>query len=378
VCPGGYSSFSVKVTRPKEIISPVDLNNLIDKEFVTSLDCHDPKRSLEDQKFISTLQQGIRKTSDGHFEMPLPFRDANPALPNNRIMAEKRLEGLKRKFTKDIKYREEYSKFNTLPQSSQSPVVPDSDPELKQVRSLITKQGSDDNMTKHWSRFSSWERLRKAVAHCLQYKRILQQRVKARENKQDQDIKTEMNVELICGAERVILKSTQREHLSAEIKRLQTGRHTAGKEQSGISKLDPYLDEYGLLRVGGRLHQSSLSPELKHPVILPRDNHVSDLLVRHIHERARKEDGKRKKWTHPERNMAVGDVVMLKESDCPRNVWPLAIVEAIHPSEDGKVRKVTVRVADQQMTMQGTRTKAQSVLHRPVHKCVLLHEANTF
>jgi len=114
-----------------------------------------------------------------------------------------------------------------------------------------------------------------------------------RENKQDQDIRTEMNVELICEAEREILKST---HLSTEIKRLQTGRHTAGKEHSGISKLDPHLDEYGLLRVGGRLHQSSLSPELKHPVILPRDNHVSDLLVRHIHERARKEDGKRKKW----------------------------------------------------------------------------------
>lgn len=41
----------------------------------------------------------------------------------------------------------------------------------------------------------------------------------------------------------------------------------------------------GLLRVGGRLKQSSLSQELKHPVILPKNSHISKLILAHYHEK---------------------------------------------------------------------------------------------
>ncbi|XP_057183499.1 uncharacterized protein LOC130550135 [Triplophysa rosa] len=39
----------------------------------------------------------------------------------------------------------------------------------------------------------------------------------------------------------------------------------------------------GLLCVGGRLKQSSLSEELKHPVILPKDSHIVELILAHYH-----------------------------------------------------------------------------------------------
>ena len=84
---------------------------------------------------------------------------------------------------------------------------------------------------------------------------------------------------------------------------------------------------------------------------------------------------KRQKWTHSHRNMAVGDIVMVKEDNISRCDWPIAIVEEVFPSSDGKVRKIKIRLADQNMNKHGVRTKAQTILERPVHKCVLLHEA---
>ena len=52
---------------------------------------------------------------------------------------------------------------------------------------------------------------------------------------------------------------------------------------SSIKKLIPFLNENdNLLRVGGRLQQSELSEDEKHPIIIPR-GHFATLLVRHMH-----------------------------------------------------------------------------------------------
>ena len=44
--------------------------------------------------------------------------------------------------------------------------------------------------------------------------------------------------------------------------------------RSLIRNLDPFLDE-GLNRVGGRLDKSNMPAQMKPPVILPKDHHVS-------------------------------------------------------------------------------------------------------
>ena len=40
----------------------------------------------------------------------------------------------------------------------------------------------------------------------------------------------------------------------------------------------------GLLRVGGRLHHSSLDRSEKSPLIIPGQHHIATLLIRHHHE----------------------------------------------------------------------------------------------
>lgn len=49
-------------------------------------------------------------------------------------------------------------------------------------------------------------------------------------------------------------------------------------------KLDPVVAD-GVLRVGGRLSKSALPEEMKHPAILPKESHVSQLILQHIHEK---------------------------------------------------------------------------------------------
>ncbi|XP_069990637.1 uncharacterized protein [Penaeus vannamei] len=58
-------------------------------------------------------------------------------------------------------------------------------------------------------------------------------------------------------------------------------------KSSLIMALNPYLDEDGVLRVGGRLQQSSLRSYQKHPIILPGKSHISTLIVRHYHQSVR-------------------------------------------------------------------------------------------
>nr|XP_055053880.1 uncharacterized protein LOC129439016 [Misgurnus anguillicaudatus] len=77
----------------------------------------------------------------------------------------------------------------------------------------------------------------------------------------------------------------------------------------------------------------------------------------------------RRLWTEDKPNINVGDVVLLKDSQVHRNEWPVGLIVNTFPSQDGKVRKVEVRVAKQ-----GT---VKTFLRPVTEIIVLLSEANT-
>ncbi len=52
-----------------------------------------------------------------------------------------------------------------------------------------------------------------------------------------------------------------------------------------LYRLDPLLDVNVVLRVGGRIRRGDFSLGVRHPVILPRKGHITELLIRHFHER---------------------------------------------------------------------------------------------
>ena len=49
------------------------------------------------------------------------------------------------------------------------------------------------------------------------------------------------------------------------------------------------------------------------------------------------------KWSRPQRQVQVGDIVLLKDTDLFVRSWPLARVIEVHPGDDGHVRVATVK-----------------------------------
>ncbi|KRY40069.1 hypothetical protein T01_3028 [Trichinella spiralis] len=52
-----------------------------------------------------------------------------------------------------------------------------------------------------------------------------------------------------------------------------------------MREFEPCSDQDGLLRMGGRLRRSTLPPESKHPIILPHNHPVTELLIKDHHVR---------------------------------------------------------------------------------------------
>ena len=61
-------------------------------------------------------------------------------------------------------------------------------------------------------------------------------------------------------------------------------RKTLGEGRS-VYKLDPFIDERVLLRVGGRLRKSNLHFVEVHPILLSKDSCITRLIVEWCHQK---------------------------------------------------------------------------------------------
>ncbi|XP_022102427.1 uncharacterized protein LOC110985605 [Acanthaster planci] len=188
-----------------------------------------------------------------------------------------------------------------------SPTVSSDDPEVKKVQAFSTHSSPKHSMLERLERFSQWHRVKGAVAICLK----LKQRLKARLIKRGQTIKPiqtpqerpiplyePATVEELYQSEVEIIRLLQRHSFAGEMKILESldvssncvDRQTAGvrnkamRKTSCLYRLDPFIDEDGVMRVGGRIKRADLPPNFKHPAILPRNHHITDLIIRHCHE----------------------------------------------------------------------------------------------
>lgn len=152
--------------------------------------------------------------------------------------------------------------------------VSDNDPELRTVHVLNTKTKERQNLLDRLTKFSDWKRAVKAIARLKRHAR----KIKGLKPGISEDTSVEERQE----AELFIIRLVQTEAFSSEIKTL---RECKEDKANKLHKLSPFVDEHGVLRVGGRLTRSSLHPHVKHPAILPKASHVSSLLIKHHHEK---------------------------------------------------------------------------------------------
>ncbi|KAL6472372.1 hypothetical protein MHYP_G00185600 [Metynnis hypsauchen] len=97
-------------TQVKEVIVPTDVLKVLESDF-NERNVEDAHFSQDDLHFITKMEKGIKTQANGQREMPLPFKEDKPCLPNNLKCADHRLRCLKRRFEKDKQYHKDYVAF---------------------------------------------------------------------------------------------------------------------------------------------------------------------------------------------------------------------------------------------------------------------------
>lgn len=163
--------------------------------------------------------------------------------------------------------------------------VDDNDPEVRATVNMTQGRESTEafaSLTERLERFSSWGQATRAIAGCIRYMKKLCSTEKIRKRSKQYEPYSVAEIEV---AQKVILLSVQREHFSNELSAMDTMGAVTVKKSSSLYRLDPYVDEKGLIHVGGRLSRASLAAEELHPIVIPKTGHITELLIRHYHQR---------------------------------------------------------------------------------------------
>ena len=122
---------------------------------------------------------------------------------------------------------------------------------------------------------SNLHRLVRTVAYCVRFIRVQQPAA-------DRDLGAITAAEYDHGLKRLVY-FVQHLEFKPEFNALNSGTNLP--TTSSLKSLNPFVDDDGLLRVGGRLQHSSLGYDAKHPLILPATSNLTALVIRSEHLR---------------------------------------------------------------------------------------------
>lgn len=123
-------------------------------------------------------------------------------------------------------------------------------------------------------RVSSFNRLINVTAYVLRFIRNL--RI-SKENRNSDKI---LSIEETRNARKYWIKKIQSESFSQEIASLKKKNSVC----TSLRKLNIFLDEEGIIRVGGRIRRSELQYGSRHPYLLPKDTKFVQLLIENHHK----------------------------------------------------------------------------------------------
>ncbi|KRZ75294.1 Gypsy retrotransposon integrase-like protein 1 [Trichinella papuae] len=133
-----------------------------------------------------------------------------------------------------------------------------------------------ENISLNPERYEHLDRLLRITAYCIRF------------GKNCRLPKSERLVEYLTplemqNAENHWIRKAQHERFANEIRQLSNGRQIAAN--SRLQQFDPFIDEHGLLRIGGRLQNSDLPENTKHPILLPDKHPITTAIIRRCHLR---------------------------------------------------------------------------------------------
>lgn len=171
-----------------------------------------------------------------------------------------------------------------------------------------------------YERFSNWQRLLRATTYVLRF--IHNSKLRLQERSLDIFSSDEL-----LAAENVLYRQAQYDCFNEEIlivrwnETAPLDKHKDFDKTSIIRTCSPYLDEFGVLRVMGRLDNAhSISESAKRPIILARDHYITRLIVdwyhrkyRHLHHQTVLNEIRQKFWI-PKLRMLLNGI----RNSCPK------------------------------------------------------------
>ncbi|XP_062703997.1 uncharacterized protein LOC115255979 [Aedes albopictus] len=155
----------------------------------------------------------------------------------------------------------------------------------EEIRACLVHRENSNTETIEWSRFSNWKRLWRSVAYVQRFLSNLRKKVRGEPLQygtltQEEVIASETCIwrqvqEAAYGEELRVLETAKRENVRARLER-----------NSKLRQLSPFLDAAGVLRSESRILKAySASYDTRCPIILPKDNPVTVLLVESYHRK---------------------------------------------------------------------------------------------
>ena len=132
--------------------------------------------------------------------------------------------------------------------------------------------------TSRFARFSKWHSAARAVAQMTR----LAQRFHVPTEQRSKPCFSKVTAPGIRGARIKLCAFPQADRFSSEIHQI-TNNLKINKD-SDLYPLNPFIDNQRLLRIGGRLKMAEICDEKKYRTIMPKNHHLTFLLIMHYHE----------------------------------------------------------------------------------------------
>ncbi len=168
-----------------------------------------------------------------------------------------------------------------LPTEQHVPEIPQDDPEVKKTVVHKIEVRQTEMLIKKLERFSDFDSAVRAIA-------VIRKKIYGKTNRNTNNIKGE--------TETKIIKLVQEHEFSEEIQILQQNKSLS--KNNRLASLNPFIDEEGILRVGGRMKKASYLYHVKHPIILPGFGHIVNLIIQKYHQ----------KTSHQGRGMTMNEI----------------------------------------------------------------------
>ncbi|XP_029176605.1 uncharacterized protein LOC114944728 [Nylanderia fulva] len=196
-------------------------------------------------------------------------------------------------------------------------------------------------------RFSSLSRLKRVTAYCLRLaKRSVQN------TSQQSKLLTVLKLE---HAMKTLIKGCQAHSFAEELHNLSNKKRLQSK--SKLLTLNPFLDEEGIIRVGGRLCNATIEYSQKHPIILPSKHHLTTLIIRDAHYK----------------NLHAGSQAILMM--VRNNYWPISGREADYKHFVDKAQSQSNSLIMEQLFMQREQmAQQQRILLQMSYQQILIQQ----